>query len=189
MLYAMLTISDLKPGVFFEINKTAYQVISSEHFKMGRGGAILRTKCKNLLTGAIIDRTFKGGEQFKEANVAMQKGQFLYFDQNIASFMESATYNQHELEIDKLAHEKAFLKEGLEIDLVLFNNKVIGINLPPKVELEVTYAEPGLRGDTQGSATKLVTLETGYKLQVPLFIKTGDKVIVDTRDGNYEARA
>lgn len=185
----MLGITDLKTGVFFELEGVPYQVVSAQHSKQGRGGAVLKAKVRNLLNGSVLDKSFKGSDQFSEADVVRQKGQFLYFDGNEAAFMDNATYDQYQIDADRIAESKGFLIEGLEVDLMFFNGNLIAINLPPKVTMTVTYTEPGIKGDTQGSATKPATLETGLVVQVPLFIKEGDRIKIDTRDNSYEERA
>lgn len=185
----MIGITDLKTGVFFELDNTPYQVVIASHSKMGRGGAVVKAKVRNLLNGAVLDKTFKGSDQFEEADISRRRGQFLYFDGQDAAFMEDETYEQHQIAIDRIAESKPYLVEGMELDLVIYNGSLIALNLPPKVDLTVTYTEPGIKGDTQGSATKPATMETGLVVQVPLFIKEGDRIKVDTRDGSYEERA
>lgn len=185
----MIGITDLKTGVFFELDNIPYQVVIASHSKMGRGGAVVKAKVRNLLNGAVLDKTFKGSDQFEEADISRRRGQFLYFDGQDAAFMEDETYEQHQIAIDRIAESKPYLVEGMELDLVIYNGRLIALNLPPKVDLTVTYTEPGIKGDTQGSATKPATMETGLVVQVPLFIKEGDRIKVDTRDGSYEERA
>ncbi len=185
----MLGITDLKVGVFFEIEGVPYQVVFAQHSKQGRSGAVLKAKVRNLLNGSVLDKTFKGSDLFNEADIARRKGQFLYFDGNETAFMDNETYDQYQISTDRITEAKGFLIEGLEVDLMLFNGELIAINLPPKVTMTVTYTEPGIKGDTQGSATKPATFETGLVVQVPLFIKEGDKIKIDTRDNSYEERA
>lgn len=185
----MIGITDLKTGVFFELDNVPYQVVFAQHSKMGRGGAVVKAKVRNLLSGSVIDKTFKGSDQFEEADILKRKGQFLYFDGSDASFMENESFEQYQISIDRIAESKPYLIEGLELDLVLYNGNLLALNLPPKVDLTVAYTEPGIKGDTQGSATKPATMETGLVVQVPLFIKDGDRVKVDTRDGSYEERS
>lgn len=184
----MLGITDLKVGTFFELDGTPHQVTAAEHSKMGRGGAVLRTKIRNLLTGAVYDKTFQGSDQFEEADIARRKGQFLYTDDTGATFMEAETFEQYTLSTEKVGQSKGYLKEGLELDLVLYNGQLIAIELPVKVDLEVTYTEPGYKGDTQSSSFKPATLETGLQVQVPLFIKQGEVIRINTQTGQYVER-
>lgn len=184
----MLGISDLKTGTFFELEGTPHQVISYEHSKTGRAGAVLRTKIRNLNTGAVYERTFKGSDQFEEADIARRKGQFLYSDGTNATFMESDTYEQHEIAAAKVTEDLKYLKEGTELDLVLYNGTLMALMLPAKVDLAVTYTEPGFKGDTQSGTLKPATLETGLELNVPLFIKQGEIVRISTQTGQYVER-
>ncbi|MBI4023113.1 elongation factor P [Candidatus Berkelbacteria bacterium] len=184
----MLGITDLKVGTFFELDSVPHQVLAAEHSKMGRGGAVLRTKVRNLLSGATYDRTFQGSDQFPDADVSRRKGQFLYADEASATFMESETFEQYPLNRDRLGNALHYLKEGLEVDLILYNGSVLGVELPAKVNLVITYTEPGFKGDTQSTVTKPATLETGYEVQVPLFIKQGETIRVSTQTGQYVER-
>lgn len=184
----MLGITDLKVGTFFELDSKPHQVLTTEHSKMGRGGAVLRTKIRNLITGAVYDRTFQGSDQFPEADVSRRKGQFLYTDGDGATFMDSENFEQYVLRNDQVGDDGKFLKEGLEVDLVIYDDQLLAANLPPKVDLAVTYTEPGFKGDTQSTVTKPATLETGAQVNVPLFVKTGDTIRVSTQTGQYVER-
>ncbi|MBI2589605.1 elongation factor P [Candidatus Berkelbacteria bacterium] len=184
----MLGITDLKVGTFFELDRAPHQVIAAEHSKMGRGGAVLRTKVRNLKTGAIYERTFRGGESFEESDIARRKGQFLYNNPTSATFMESDTFAQYTLAEERIGADINYLVDGLEVDLILYNNQILAIQLPAKVELSISYTEPGFKGDTQSAAMKPATLETGLIIQVPLFIKSGDKVRINTATGQYVER-
>lgn len=184
----MLSITDLKTGTAFEFENQPYTVVYSEHSKLGRGGAIMRTKIKNLLTGAIIDRTFKGNESFGEVDLERKKAQYLYQENDIYYFMDATSFEQFEIEGAKIGIGKNYLKEGLNVDVVYYKDEPINVELPIKLPLEITYTEPGFKGDTVSSTTKPATLETGAEINVPLFIKIGDKVIVDTRTGKYVER-
>lgn len=185
----MLGITDLKVGTFFELDNAPHQVVNAEHSKTGRAGAVLRTKMRNLLTGAVYERTFKGSDQFPEADITRRPGQFLYTDESGSTFMEAETFEQYQLTTERVGDAKHYLTEGSTADLVLYNGTLIAIQLPPKVDLSVTYTEPGFRGDTQSSTLKPATLETGFVVQVPLFIKTGEKIRISTESGQYVERA
>jgi len=185
----MLNISDLQTGSFIIYNGQPHQVIFKEHSKLGRGGAILRTKLKNLISGAIIDMTFKGNERLEEAAISRSKAQFTYADQNAYNFMNMQDFEQFSLPQNRIGREGGFLKEGMEVDVLEWNGKAINISPPIKVELEVTQTEPAVRGNTaQGSVTKPAILATGAKIQVPIFIKEGDIVRVNTETGMYVER-
>ena len=149
----------------------------------------MRTKIKNLTTGAIYDRTFKGNDQFPEADISRKKGQFLYSDETGATFMELDNFEQHQLDAAQVSDAKPYLKEGLELDLVLHDDTLLAVELPTKVDLEVVYTEPGFKGDTQSTVTKPAKLETGFEVNVPLFIKQGEKIRVNTQTGQYVERA
>lgn len=185
----MLYLTDLKPGATFIFNNEPYQVITSEHSKQGRGGAIMRTKIKNLLTGAMFDRTFKGNENFDEAEIERKKAQFLYKDGTEYFFMDPTSFDQFSLSEDQIRNNKNFLKDGLDTEILYYQDKPLSINLPIKLDLKVTYTEPGFKGNTQSATTKPATLETGAEVQVPLFIKIGDIIRIDTRTGDYVERS
>jgi elongation factor P len=184
----MLSITDLKTGTFFELDRIPHQVISYEHSKTGRAGAVLRTKIRNLNTGAVVERTFKGSDQFEEADIARKKGQYLYSDGTNATFMEADTFEQHEMPLMRLGTDAKYLKDGMELDIVLYNDNILAIILPAKVDLEITYTEPGFKGDTQSGTLKPATLETGLEVNVPLFIKQGEIVRISTATGEYVER-
>jgi len=185
----MLYLTDLKPGANFIFNNEPHQVVTSEHSKQGRGGAIMRTKIKNLLSGAMFDRTFKGNEEFDEAEIERKKAQFLYKEKNDYFFMDPESFDQFSLTENQIGESKNFLKDGLDTEIIYFENKPINVNLPIKLDLKVTYTEPGFKGNTQSATTKPATLETGTEVQVPLFIKIGDIIRIDTRSGQYVERA
>lgn len=185
----MLGITDLKVGAKIEYNGEPYQVIASRHVKMGRGGAIQQTKLKNLITGNVINQNFKGNDRFKEPDLVQTKAQFLYHDGEEYHFMDEGTYEQFSLDRKQLGVKVNYLKEGATVTIVLFNDQPITVEIPTKIVLAVKKAPPGIRGNTAQGGTKQVTLETGAQLAVPLFIKEGDKVRVNTESGEYVERA
>lgn len=185
----MLNLTDLKPGVTMELDGEPYLILTSQHTKMGRGGAIIRTKIKNLGTGAIIDKTFKGAETFPSADLQKKKAQYLYSNENRFYFMDTQNFEQFALPEKQIAENKNYLNEGTEVEIVYWHDKPISLSLPIKMAFRVTYAEPGFRGNTASSTTKPATIETGFQTQVPLFIKTGDMIRIDTRTGEYIERA
>lgn len=184
----MLSITDLKTGVMFELSGEPWQILEYQHSKTGRAGAVLRTKIKNLETGATVQKTFQGSEKFEPVQIERKKAQYLYKDSGFV-FMDSANYNQFTLGKEVVGDAVRYIKEGDEIQLAFFKGKPIAIELPIKVSLKVTEAPEADKGNTATAATKQITLETGYKLSAPMFIKSGDSVVVDTRDGSYVERS
>jgi len=185
----MLQISDLQTGSYIIHNGAPHQVIYTEHSKIGRGGAMLRAKLKNLISGSTIDFTFKGNDKVEQANISRSKAQFTYAQGNQYHFMDSANFEQFTLTADTIGAPKDFLKEGVQVDVINFDGKPINISLPIKLDLLVKETEPAVRGNTaQGSVTKPAILETGAKIQVPIFIKVGDKIKVNTQTGEYVSR-
>lgn len=185
----MLSISDLQTGTFLIYNGAPHQVIFREHSKLGRGGAILRSKIKNLLTGAILDITFKGNEKFDEAEMSRSKAQFTYREADKYNFMDMKSFEQFELPKGQIGMQADFLNEGVEVDVLSWNGKPINISLPFKVDLKVVEAPPSIKGNSAGAVTKQVVLESGAKISAPIFIKAGDIVKVNTQTGEYVERA
>ncbi len=185
----MYGITDLKTGIVFEFEGEPYVVLEYQHSKMGRGGAVLKTKIKNLMTGVIISKTFRGGEKFPPVSIERKKAQFLYRDGDNFNFMDQATYEQVALGGDFIGVASKYLIEGEAYQLQLFEGKAIAIDLPIRMDFTVTEAEKGLKGDSATGATKVVKIETGLKVNVPLFIKKGDRIRIDTRGGSYVERA
>lgn len=184
----MLSISDLKVGTSFKYQSDPYVVIKSSHLKMGRGAAVLQAKIKNLKNGQTLERNFKPADKFEEAALDKKPADFLYAENDKVYFMDE-NYEQFFVQKNLITRELNFLKEGAKTDILYFDDAPIGLELPPKVDLEVTEAPPAVRGDTaQGSVTKLVKLETGTELNVPIFIKQGDKIKVNTETGEYVER-
>lgn len=185
----MLSISDLQPGVFLTYNSQPHQVVFSQHSKLGRGGAILRTKLKNLISGAIFEITFKGNDKVDEADIKRSKAQFTYKDGEGYHFMDGQTFEQFTLKADRVGQAGGFLKEGENVDIISWNGQAINVSPPIKVDLKIVETEPGVRGDTaQGSVTKPAVLETGAKVQVPIFMRVGDIIKVNTQTGEYVER-
>jgi elongation factor P len=185
----MYGINDLKTGTTFELEGQPFVVLYYEHSKMGRSGAVLRTKIKNLITGAILQRTFQGSDKFNEVQIERRNVQYLYEDSGRYYFMDQNDYSQFDLGKDDLGNVADFLKDGEMIQAQYYQGKPINIELPIKMDFKVTEASEGLRGDTASKTVKTVTVETGYKLNVPLFIKQGDKIRINTQTGEYVERA
>ena len=184
----MLTINDLKIGTKIIFNGEPHQVIFAQHSKQGRAGGILRSKIKNLINGAIIDKTFAGQEKLEPAELEMRPAQFLYADGEKCYFMDGQSFEQFEISLKQVGDQVKFLKEGENIDIVYFHDAPINLQLPTKIKFKVTYTEPGFKGNTASTVQKPATLETGAQINVPLFIKEGDQIVVDTRDGQYVER-
>ncbi|OGY92720.1 MAG: elongation factor P [Candidatus Komeilibacteria bacterium RIFCSPLOWO2_01_FULL_53_11] len=185
----MLSMSDIKLGSFLTVNEQPYVVTFTQHIKMARSGATLRTKLKNLVTGSTLERSFSGGDRAEEADLARRKATFLYSDDQNCFFMDGESFEQYEFANDVLGEKRQYLKESQAVDILLYNGKAVTVELPKKITLTVTSSPPGVRGDTSGSPTKSVTLETGLELRVPLFIKEGDLLRINTDTGDYVERA
>lgn len=184
----MITTADFRNSLHIEVEGEPYTIIWFQHHKPGKGGAMMRTKLKNLRSGAIIERTFKAGEKFKELNLEKRKKQYLYRDEKTYYFMDLETYEQFPLDEKILGESKKFLKENSEIEVLYLESKIIGAELPLTVGLRVVGTVPGIRGDTVSNVMKPATLETGAVVQVPLFIEEGDLVRINTQTGEYLER-
>lgn len=185
----MLTINDLKIGTKIIYNGAPFEVNYTEHSKLGRGGGILRTKIKNLITGATLEKTFAGAEKLEEASLKTHKAQFLYADALNCYFMDSVSFEQFEISKNQVGEKNKFLKDGQEVDILYFDEQPINLQLPIKIAYKVSYTEPGFKGNTASTVLKPATMENDLKVNVPLFIKEGNEIIVDTRTGQYVERA
>ncbi len=185
----MYEVSDFRNGLKIELDDGyPYSIVFFQHVKPGKGNAFTRTKMRNLVTGNNLERTFKSGEKFKPADLEQKEMQFLYKEGTRYEFMDTTNYEQTYLDEDHMGDEKNFLKENVNASILFYNGKAIGVSLPNSVDLKVTKCDPGVRGDTVSGAMKPATLETGYQVQVPLFINEGDVLKIDTRDGKYLTR-
>lgn len=164
-------------------------MIYHEHSKTGRAGAVLRTKIKNLSNGTVLEKTFQGADKLNEADISKSKAQYLYREKDNYFFMDNENYDQFYLSGHVLENAANFLIEGTEVTILNFNNNPINLELPIKIKLKVIEAPPGIKGDTASSGGKTVILETGIKINTPLFVKAGDEVIVNTDTGEYVSRA
>jgi elongation factor P len=184
----MLSTTDFRRGLKIEIDGTPYEIVEFLHVKPGKGGAFVRTKLRNLLTGGVVDQTFRSGEKVGKPDLETREMQYLYHDGSGYVFMDMTTYEQLTVSDETLKEKGGFLKDGQEVKVLVYNGQPIDMDLPAAVILEVTETEPGLKGDTVSGATKPATLETGLVINVPLFINTGDKIKVDTRTKEYLGR-
>lgn len=185
----MLSLTEIKNGKKIVLSGEPFVVVDYLHSKIGRGGAVLRTKLQNLLTGNTLEHTFQGADKVEEAEITKSHAQYLYSENSNFLFMDMESYEQFELPHSVLGNGKFYLLEGTEVTLLNWNGRPINIELPIKVTLEVTDAPPGLKGDTASGGDKVVTTQTGFTVTVPLFVKTGDKIIVNTETGMYVSRA
>jgi len=184
----MYNASDLRKGLKILIDKQPYIIIDFEFSKPGKGQALYRCKLKNMINGVIVDKTYRSIDTFEPADVEERKMQFLYRQEDEYHFMDMDTYEEVTLNETQVGDAKNFLKDNLEVDILFFEGKAIGITLPNFVNLRVTKADPWVKGDSVTSDSKPVTLETGYVLRVPSFIEEGEKITVDTRTGEYVTR-
>lgn len=184
----MLNATDLRSGTTFELNGTPYVVTRYTHTKMGRGGATIRVEARNLKTGNVEEKTFGSGDKVPQAQTRKQKMQFLYKDDQKVFFMDSSNFGQIEIASRILGGDTRFLKEGQSVDVFFWNDEPLFVSLPPNVALEVIDTVPGVRGNSATNVWKPATLEGGFEVKVPLFIKVGERIRVDTRTGEYVER-
>ncbi len=186
---AAVSTNDLKNGMSLDLPEGLFSVVEFQHVKPGKGGAFVRTKLKNVRTGAVIERTYRADEKLEQAVIDKREMQYLYLDGDQYVFMDTQSYDQLATPRAALGEAASFLKEGDSVVLQLYQAEIVGVDLPAAVELTVTVTEPGLQGDRVSGARKPATLETGLVVQVPLFVNVGDRVKVDTRSGDYLTRA
>jgi elongation factor P len=185
----MYSTTEFKKGLKIELDGVPYVIVDFLHVKPGKGGAFVRTKIKNLMTGKLLDQTFRSGERVKRPDLVEREMQFLYREGETFHLMDNETYEQLALTADQMGDAVQFLTENLTVKVLVFNRQPVAVEAPNFVELTVTQAEPGLKGDTASGGSKPATLESGAVIQVPLFINEGDRVKVDTRTGAYIERA
>ena len=184
-----ISVNDLKNGVTLELENGLFQVIEFQHVKPGKGGAFVRTKIRNARTGAVLDKTFNAGIKVEQAIVDRQDMQYLYADGDDYVFMNTTTYDQMNVERTALGDAADYLVEQMIAQVAMYQGEIIGVEIAASVELTVTMTEPGLQGDRSSGGTKPATLETGKEVKVPLFVNIGERIKVDTRTGEYMARA
>ena len=185
----MITAGDFRNGVTFDDNGQVFQVIEFLHVKPGKGAAFVRTKLKNVNTGAVLERAFSPTDKFENAYIERKDMEYLYNDGNLYYFMDQETYDQVPINASQLGDNFKFVKENMVCKICSYKGNVFGVEPPTFVELEVTQTDPGFKGDTATNATKPATLETGAEIRVPLFINEGDHIRIDTRTGEYMERA
>ena len=185
----MISAGDFRNGVTFEMEGNVYAIIEFQHVKPGKGAAFVRTKIRNVISGAVTEKTFNPNDKYPTAFIERKDMQYLYNDGDLYYFMDNETYDQVELTLEQLGDAKNFLLENMEVSIMFFQGIVIGIDLPVAVELRVVETDRGIRGDTATGGNKPAVLETGYTVKVPLFIEVDDVLRIDTRTGQYIERA
>lgn len=185
----MISVNDFKTGVTIDMDGQAYQVVDFQHVKPGKGAAFVRAKLKNIKTGGSVEKTFRGGEKVPRAHLENKEMQYLYNDGEDYVFMDTENFEQLNISKEAMGDGSKWLLEQMIIKIVLFQENIIGVEMPNFVELDVVETEPGVKGDTATGASKNATLETGAVVQVPLFINTGDRIRIDTRISQYMERA
>jgi elongation factor P len=183
-----ISTNDLKNGMSLDLPEGLFSVVEFQHVKPGKGGAFVRTKLKNVRTGAVLERTYRADEKLEQAIIDKREMQYLYADGAEYVFMDNTTYDQLQVGGESLGEATKYLKEGDSAILQMYGTEIVGVDLPAAVELTVTDTEPGIQGDRVSGARKPATLETGHTVQVPLFVNTGDRIKVDTRTGEYLTR-
>lgn len=184
----MLTMNDMRQGQTFTENGDPWIVLESDFMKKAQRRPVMRTKARNLRTGQVVNKTYKQGDSIEEADIARTKAQVLYGNENEFTFMNQETYEQYTLSKEQIGDGAKFLFEGMEVEVMIFEGNPVSVKLPIKIEMKIVEAAPGIRGDSASNIMKEATAEGGVRLQVPLFIKEGDVVRIDTRTGEYVER-
>lgn len=184
----MISVNDLRTGLTIEVDNDIWQVIEFQHVKPGKGAAFVRTKLRSLRGNGIQEKTFRAGEKVARAHLENRKMQYLYASGDTHTFMDMETYEQLELPASQIQEQLNYLKENMEVHILIFQGETLGVEVPNTVELKVVETEPGIKGDTASGGSKPATLETGFTVQVPLFVNEGDTIVIDTRTGEYVSR-
>lgn len=185
----MISVNDFKTGLTIEVDGGIWRVVDFQHVKPGKGAAFVRSKLKNLRTGAVQEKTFRAGEKVAKAQIGNKKMQYLYDDGDNYVFMDMQSYEQIEMPKQQVAEEMLYVLENTELTVIMYGNEVLGVDLPNTVTLEVAETEPNIKGDTSSGGSKPAVMETGLTVNVPFFVNQGDKLIVNTQDGSYVSRA
>lgn len=184
----MLNFNEIKTGKIIKLNDNPYLIIKTEHHKVARGGAVLKTKCRNLIDNSILEKTFQGADKAEEASIQRKKVNFLYKDENEAFFMDNESYEQFSLNIELIDEKVKFLKDNIVVDVLYYNDNATAIELPIKMDFKVISAPFGVKGNSAGNVNKQVEIETGAKISVPMFIQEGDNIRINTETGEYVER-
>lgn len=185
----MISVNDFRTGLTIEVDGGIWRVMEFQHVKPGKGAAFVRSKLRNIRTGAIHEKTFRAGERVSRAQIENHKMQYLYANGDQYVFMDTNTYEQVELAASAIEYELKFLKENMEVHIMMYEGETLGVELPNTVELEVVETEPGIKGDTASGGSKPAKLETGLIVQVPFFVNEGDTLIINTEEATYVSRA
>jgi elongation factor P len=184
----MLSMSEIKLGKVLDVNKEPFIVIRTDHHKMGRGGAVLKVKMRNLINGNVLEKTYQGNDKVEEAQTETKKANYMYKDASEAVFMDNSTYEQFTLALEDIGDKAQFLKEGTDVDTLYYNDRPVTISLPVKMDFKVVSAPPAIKGNSVGSVTKQVEIETGAKINTPVFIDEGEMIRINTDTGEYVER-
>lgn len=184
----MLNFNEIKTGRIILLNQEPYVIVKADHHQMGRGGAVLKVKCRNLITASVLERTFQGAEKAEEAATERKKANFMYKDKDEAFFMDNESYEQFGLALEELGDKLQFLKEGTDVNVLYFNSKPVSLELPIKMEFKVISAPPGVKGNSAGNVNKQIEIETGAIINAPMFIEEGDLIRINTETGEYVER-
>lgn len=184
----MLNFNEIKTGRIILLNAEPYVIVKADHHQMGRGGAVLKVKCRNLISGNVLERTFQGAEKAEEAATERKKANFMYKDKDEVFFMDNESYEQFGLALEELGDKVQFLKEGTDVNVLYFNAKPVSLDLPIKMEFKVTSAPPGIKGNSAGNVNKQIEIETGAVINAPMFIEEGDLIRINTETGEYVER-
>ena len=185
----MISTADFKNGLTIEVDNAIWRIVEFQHVKPGKGGAFVRSKLKNLRTGAVQEKTFRAGAKMERADIQTRSMQYLYEDGDNRVFMDTDNFEQIEVPEEQIKDQLPYLQENMNVDLVQFGSEVLGIEVPNTVVLEVTATEPGIKGNTASGGSKPATMNTGLVVQVPFFVNEGDKLSINTTDGTYISRA
>ncbi|MDQ0256265.1 elongation factor P [Evansella vedderi] len=185
----MISVNDLRTGLTIEVDGSIWQVMEFQHVKPGKGAAFVRTKLRNLRNQSVQEKTFRAGEKVAKAHLENRRMQYLYSTGDTHTFMDNESYEQLELQTAQIEEQLKYLKENMEVQILIYQGETLGVEVPNTVELKVTETEPGIKGDTASGGTKAAVVETGITVQVPFFVNEGDVLVIDTRNGSYVSRA
>lgn len=184
----MISVNDFRTGLTIEVDNGIWRVMDFQHVKPGKGAAFVRSKLRNLRNGAIQEKTFRAGEKVGKAQIDNRRMQYLYANGDMHVFMDTDSYEQIELTASAIEYELKFLKENMEVQIMMYHGETLGVELPNTVSLTVTETEPGIKGDTATGGSKPATVETGLTVNVPFFVNEGDTLVINTTDGSYVSR-
>ena len=185
----MISVNDFRTGLTIEVDNGIWRVMDFQHVKPGKGAAFVRSKLRNLRNGAIQEKTFRAGEKVAKAQIDNRKMQYLYANGDMHVFMDNESYDQLELPSAQIEYELKFLKENMEVAIMMYQSETLGVELPNTVELKVAETEPGIKGDTASGGSRPAVMETGVTVNVPFFVNEGDVLIINTTDSSYVSRA